>query len=526
MHKLGLLALALSASVLADADSPSVEKASSLFSSIDVAASAGSSGVDKRDIELSKRVYFFKYLTDDYMTALTAPESESSLSQTEVLMTLPVSFLNMGMDKYALSVISDPMLEHRGGLGNSWFVLAQRSAERGDWEAAYDFASRAMEKNALLDPNSVQENRYILVTSLASRGLAEGARSVLAQMKEGDRWYFYSLYNVMQAEMRQGISSDDLAARMRPLRKLETAITGYDDALYDRFMLTAGRYELENRRYPEAVDYLRSISSDGPYAAPALLHYGWGMARQWLYDQALQPWRVLQDNFYHLDLSVLESLMATPYVAELMNGGMESMHVYEYAERNMTSAMYDIELLNNAETLGEWVEGWSGQGANSALQGNWFESNPDLIGTSETAKALTSLLDTPEFSTAQMDLLATQKMLTWVDKQTAILEAYMEKLRTPADSFHNPAQATVSDVRLKLADMKAEQARFKRWIETEEVAPYPYANEEEMTLLRTLNAIKQETSPVEGQPEEYERLHHSSTVLLGIQTWNVGYLSV
>ena len=42
-----------------------------------------------------------------------------------------------------------------------------------------------------------------------------------------------------------------------------------------------------------------------------------------------------------------------------------------------------------------------------------------------------------------------------------------------------------------------------------------------MTLLRTLNAIKQETSSVEGQPEEYERLHHSSTVLLGIQTWNV-----
>ena len=521
MHKLGLLALALSASVLADAGTQSAEKTPSLFTSIDAAASARSSRLGKRDIELSKRVYFYKYLTEDYMSAITAPGAEASLSQAEVLMTLPVSFLNMGMDSYALSMISDPVLEERGGLGNSWFVLAQRSAERGDWEAAYDFASRAAESSALLDPASRQENRYILVSSLAGNDQLPMAKSVLDEMAADDRWYFYSLYNVMLAEMRRNIDSDDLARLLRPLRKLDITTAGYDQALYDRFMLTAGRYELENSRYPKAVEYLRTVSSDSPYAAPALLYYGWGMAKQWLYDQALQPWRVLQDNFYHLDLAVLESLMATPYVAELMQGGIESLHVYEYAERHMTSAMYDIDRLNDAELLSGWVNGWAGQGEHSHLQGNWLDGNPDLVEASETSKALESLLDTPEFGSAQADLLDIQKMQSWVQKQSEILQSQIGIMQSPRVMDAESGNATVADMRLKLVELKAEQAGFKRWVETEQNAPYPYANDEEMARLQTLRAIREETSSESDQTAEMVQLNRSSSTLIGIQAWKV-----
>merc|ERR1711941_245178 len=151
MQKLGLLALALSASVLADTAEKPAGTERSMVSSLQAAAvSSDRSGEDIRDIELGKRVYFYKYLTENYMAALTAPVSEPSLAETEVLMTLPVSFLNMGMDHYALSMINDPVLQQRGGLGNSWFVLAQRASEQGDWDQAYDFASRAMESDALL----------------------------------------------------------------------------------------------------------------------------------------------------------------------------------------------------------------------------------------------------------------------------------------------------------------------------------------------------------------------------------------
>lgn len=521
MHKLGLLALALSASVMADAGNQSAEKAPGLFASIDASASVRSSRLEKRDIELSKRVYFYKYLTEDYMAALTSPDAESSLTQTEVLMTLPVSFLNMGMDRYALSMISDPVLKSRGGLGNSWFVLAQRSAERGDWEAAYDFASRAAKSTALLEPGSLQENRYILVSSLAGNNQLQMAKSTLSEMSTDDRWYFYSLYNVMLADMRRGISSDDLADMLRPLRNLDTNHAGYDKALYDRFMLTAGRYELENKRYAEAVEYLRSVSSDSAYAPPALLHYGWAMARQWLYDQALQPWRVLQDNFYHLDLAVLESLMATPYVAELMRGGIESLHIYEYAERHMTSAMYDIERLNDPELLSAWVNEWSGQGENTDIRGNWLQGEPDLVTSSETSKALTSLLDTPEFSAAQSQLLDIKKMQLWLEKQTELLNTHIEMVNSPQNQGVGSEGRTVKDMRLKLAGLKSEQARFRRWIETEQNAPYPYADETEMARLQTLHSLEKETSSAQETSKELQQLNRSSSILLGIETWNV-----
>jgi len=81
--------------------------------------------------------------------------------------------------------------------------------------------------------------------------------------------------------------------------------------------------------------------------------------------------------------------------------------------------------------------------------------------------------------------------------------------------------ATVADIRLKLVELKAEQARFKRWIETEQNAPYPYANDEEMVRLQTLRAIREETSSETDQTAEMVQLNRTSSTLIGIQAWKV-----
>lgn len=518
MQKLGLFALALSASVLADAAESPAAVASTRSPSV---VGTERPVQDIRDIELGKRVYFYKYLTEDYMAALTAPDAEPSLKETEVSMTLPVSFLNMGMDHYALGMINDPGLKQRGGLGNSWFVLAQRASERGDWEQAYDFASRAMESNALLSPASVQENRYILITSLATTDQLNSAIAMLDEMSESDRWYYYALYNVMLAEMRQGMDSDALARRVRPVMRSMEAIQGYDQALKDRFLLTAGRYELESKNYAVAVDYLRMVSSDGPFASEALLQYGWALSRQWLYDQALQPWRVLQDNFYRLDLNVLESLMATPYVAELLNGGIESLNVYEYAERQMTSALYDIERLNDPETLNSWVNTWSGvQSSTAALDGNWLEPGSQLVSSSEVSRALESLLNTSGFLEAQQQLQDIDRIQQWAEQQ----KQHIQEQNQWADETRVLGEETgrIDQLRLQLAELKAVQARTKRWIETEESTPYPYADEAEMAMLRHLDQLRQETAATSAEDSaEYAALNKKAATLLGLQGWKV-----
>ena len=517
MQKLGLFALALSASVLAEAAESPAANASMRPPSV---VSTEHPGQDIRNIELGKRVYFYKYLTENYMAALTAPDAELSLKETEVSMTLPVSFLNMGMDHYALGMINDPGLKQRGGLGNSWFVLAQRASERGEWEQAYDFASRAMEPRALLSAHSHQENRYILITGLAGTDQLNSAKAILEEMADSDRWYYYALYNIMLAEMRQGVSSDELAQRMRPVLKKMDVLAGYDRALKDRFLLTAGRYELENKHYPVAVDYLRMVSSDGPLAAEALLQYGWALSRQWLYDQALQPWRILQDNFYHLDLNVLESLMATPYVAELLNGGIGSLNVYEYAERQMTSALYDIERLNDPETLNAWVNGWSSNPDLAKLTGNWLEPESELVSATETSRALESLLNTSEFLEAQQQLLDIDRIHQWAEQQKAHIreqEVWLESAQASASEG-----GRVNQLRLRLADLRAVQARSKRWIETEESTPYPYADEDEMQALRHLDQLRQEIAAHStADNTEYQALSRQASTLLGIQGWKV-----
>lgn len=521
MQKFGLLALAISASVWADTSTPEKPVADkSIFSALVSSPKADHSGVSAIDVELGKRVYFYKYLTDDYLAAITDPETEPSLAETEVLMTIPASFLNMGMDSYALSMIGDSALVRRGGLGNSWFMLAQRAAEQSNWEQAFDFSSRAMEATGLLDPDSYQENRYILATSLANQDLIVTAEATLVDMDRNDRWYFYALYNVMLAKMRGAVSLDDLSDLMRPVLKMDS-LAGYDRALRDRFLLTAGQYALDSKDYPNAVSYLRQVSNDGPFTADALLQYGWALSRQWLYDQALQPWRVLQDNFYHLDLSVLESLMATPYVAELMHGGVESLHVYEYAERHMTTAMRDIDALHNDELLSEWVNSWAGSEktkANAHRQSNWLESDPELVRTDDTARALRSLLNTPEFLTAQQQLLDLHKMSDWVVSQKDNVTRWQRDMNdVDADKYSD----VISGLRIKLADLKAQKEKTKRWIETEERTPFPYATEPELDTLRALDALNNETRAATIPIEGHEALNRKAGILFGLKTWNI-----
>ncbi|MDO6750189.1 hypothetical protein, partial [Gilvimarinus sp. 1_MG-2023] len=68
--------------------------------------------------------------------------------------------------------------------------------------------------------------------------------------------------------------------------------------------------------------------------------------------------------------------MATSYVAELMNGGVPSLPVYEYTEKRMTEALEQLDQLNNIDTLSQWVSHWEER--QSSASDNIL--SPDLQG--------------------------------------------------------------------------------------------------------------------------------------------------
>ena len=520
MQKLGLLALAISAAAWASsATAESPEAGSDLVQQLNQAAVAAGVKATPREHALSKRIYLYHYFSGDQFAALTDSRADLSLLDADILGTVPDGLMDLGMQSHAIAMLGDNGIARQPGTAITWFALAQRASENDHWPEAFQLADRALSESGLLTPDQVQEAHYIQVTASAQQNQLDKAHSELDKMTAGTRWQSFARYNLMLAMMRQDVGSDELAEFI----KNEISITPDDyneRSLRDRFLVTAGRYEMRQKHYPEAVHYLRNVSKNSSATPDGLLQYGWALSKQWQYDQALQPWRVLQDNYPIVNLSVLESLMATAYVAELMQGGIKSLHVYEYAEKGMLTGLEQIDRLNDDALLLAWIQQWEKRLPETS--GNEDDAlHPALhnLQDDRTSRALISLFSTAPFITAQQQLQDVVAMQNWVTER----KQYLQNLQTEASDNNSrfAEGALLTDINAateRLHELDNSILASVDTLRAEYRQPFRFATDSEKADIAHIESLILEAgTDTEASAREANR----AMLLAGIAKWQV-----
>lgn len=366
---------------------------------------------DESDLyRLQRGVFYYHYLNDDYQQALSSLARLRALGQpldAEPQLMEAAIMLALGLTDDAARLFS----EASGGQASAdaWFYLARAWAEQGRWQDCELSATKALAAGAAspLNAQYSEEARYLLVSAIAHQDRINDAVDQLALMPDTSIWTAYARYNLLIARMRLYTPGRDIA------RLVEAAVyyapKDYEgQALRDRILLTAGVYNLETGKPKEAEQYLGQMSQDGPFSAPGLLQYGWSLVDQWHYEEALQPWRVLQQRFQPFHPAVMESILGVPHALELLNATTQSLKTYELVEGRLQGMLDHLQEQNKPAQIQAWLSQWlSMQDSEWGWQRTHISDMPDT----PLSSTLQALLDDPQFTRSAFRLHELTAML-------------------------------------------------------------------------------------------------------------------
>lgn len=241
--------------------------------------------------ELAIGQFLFRYLSESNVDVLTDEMSSDYLHTSGARKLLPGALLDLGMNGFAIAMLSHEAYSEIDDIGGVWLQLADEAAQRGRWREANRLALNINEGKGVSGAE-YQRALYLRVSSYSNENLVDVAESILAEMDVSKSDYIFARFNLMLAYMRQGIGSEELIGYVNntPFSLVKSDMGEVEwNSLKDRFYIAAGKYELDNGRYAESIRYFRNISKVGAYADEGLLQYGWALAKQWQFDQALQP---------------------------------------------------------------------------------------------------------------------------------------------------------------------------------------------------------------------------------------------
>lgn len=409
-------------------------------------ASAGEASPASR---LERGVFYYHYLNNDFQLALNSLSRLKALgggSDTESRLMQAAVFLALGLNDDAQQLLQTATVSD--ATADAWFYLARAQAKNNQWDACEQSARNALSNTHAtpLNPAYQDEAYYWLVSAMARQDRINEAKDQLAYISENSVWAGYARYNLILARMR-------LYSPGRDIEKLvEEAIyylppTLEGTALKDRILLVTGIQALNNGKPEEAEIYLRQMTLDGPFTAPGLLQYGWAMMEQLRYDDALQPWRILQQKFQAFHPAVLESVLGVPHALELMNATTQSLKTYELVEKKLVAMRQRLDAVDDAAT-GEWLQQWL---AGQDSQWGWARTSTGDMPDSEISQTLQSLLDDPEFTSSTFRLHEINAMLNQTEQQLADLALW-------DDTLHRRQQTLSSlDGQKRLASLEQQQ---------------------------------------------------------------------
>lgn len=380
--------------------------------------------------DLHLGVFYYHYLNEDYQQSANQlnvlrqklpAEDQQPLDIAEVTLLLA-----LGIEQQAEQVFAQIKTSSQAS-SKAWLYLARRWLARGQWENADISALQSLQQPENLSRDEEQEALYILVISAIEKEEYHSARLHYDRMQKSSHWADLARYNLLVATVKSGASTYAVETALNDaVQNVQKSAEG--KALRDRSYLLAGLYLLESGSSRAAEALFKKISQDSPYAAESLLFYGWALAGQSKYYDAIQPWRVLQSNYQDWHPAVIESIVAVPHTMEMMNATTQALRGYEIVEQQITDFLASIEQLKNEQVMSEWLTDWLQQ-----QQGEWgWRRHQTVIEQSSMTQSLTGLISTTKFReqlSEYYDLYAIGQQLQQQLEQTHLWLAMVEQRR-------------------------------------------------------------------------------------------------
>ncbi|MEC9256255.1 MAG: hypothetical protein VX771_10725, partial [Pseudomonadota bacterium] len=307
--------------------------------------------------------FYYSYLVGEYYQTLyylrewkeligsdTTPETEAEVMRAAV-------YLSLGLEDQAEDLFYAVFEEGGSASGDAWYFLTQRLFSAGFYGRAEQAARNALAASPALSRRYDQELSYLLVSSISEQDRVEEALIVVKGMEDASIWTGYARYNLILAMVRQNFRSRDIEAT------IDEGIFYLPDneegtALRDRILLISGIAAMERDKHAMANRYFSDVTLESVFTPPALLHYGWNLLAQWRYEDAIQPWRILQQLYDEYHPAVVESYLAVPHTLELIDAVNQSVLAYERVEARLTDMVGELKQLNQEESLGNWLDEW------------------------------------------------------------------------------------------------------------------------------------------------------------------------
>lgn len=341
-------------------------------------------------LRLKKGEYYYHYLTGDFpraMNQLAQWRSNGGAIADEADVMEAAMLLSLGLHQQAQAIFERIQQTGSSASAQSWFYLARRWFELGDFQAAL-YSIKQID-SAGLNAEVIAETQFMKATSYIELGLHKQAGRQIAAMSRDGIWTGYARHNYILA-MFDGNNSGQSLSLLIENATFYLPVTEEGRNLRDRIHLISALHYLQGGKNRSAEKHLKSISLESPYTPVALLQYGWAMVEQGKYDQALQPWRELQTRFNPFDPEVMESMLGVPHVLELIRAYTQSLKTYEVAEARLSTMKATVNTINQGIADNPWLEDWIVQQKDQ----NWgWQANIEkTMPLNETSKVFKHLL--------------------------------------------------------------------------------------------------------------------------------------
>lgn len=377
---------------------------------------------------LLRGAFYYHYLDNNYQQALNAlhswqlatnkTNSESKVMEAAILLAL-------GLDQQAQDLYLQITTQGRSASGNAWYHLARRWLSVGEWQYAESSINRALKLRTTLSDEYYPQALFIQSASRSNLDKVDEAKLPLAKMDTQSIWAGLARYNRLLALMRTNVNSRDLAALIEQI-VLNVPDTLEGKALKDRTLLIAGIYALDSGKNRRAEAYLKQVSQDSAFTAPALLHYGWALVEQWKYQQAMQPWRILQQKYNDFHPAVVESILGVPHALELLNATTQSLKTYEVVETRLLRMLNKLDELNQDAAIDAWLTQWLAQQQDQ--QWGWMRAELQDMPDSDMTRSLQLMLDDVAFNQLTANLHDLQQLSFELAKHQQALELWQQML--------------------------------------------------------------------------------------------------
>jgi hypothetical protein len=231
------------------------------------------------------------------------------------------------------------------------------------------------------------------------------------------------------------------------------------NALLDRLYLSLGRAFVQQQNYNAAFNAFKQVQSDSLYAEQGLLAYGWALAKDERWSEAMPVWQHLHRQ--GTGLASLQATHALAYGFERLSDYRRAFNMLGESLSQLNSARDELKTLQaQIQQPSFFVRLASEQ---SAIKQVWPARHHDMLvdilsgdNQADTANQLTSILQLNDAAK-----MIRHKLVTLDHMQQLLVERKAALLARADDLQLEQARTTLDQARAQLAQLtaKVEQAQ-------------------------------------------------------------------